>query len=418
MKTEITGNNETHGWVFYDGDCALCVKSAGRARRWLERHGFRLLPLQTPGTEDRLGVGMETLLRRMHLLAADGRIYSGADAFIEIARHVRWARWTTVVAKTPAVLGLLRRLYDWIANHRNCAAGRCAFRNGAGLIGWLPLLVVPLILVSLRTHLADWVFMWIMAMGLYAGCKWLTFHKATRSGCRFTTGLAIGYLLCWVGMDPTAFARRNSLVTRPRVSEWLAALLAMGIGAALIWKGVRHVCTWHEDSAGWVGMIGIVLLLHFGLFRCLALAWMQAGVAVAPLMRAPLLATSLGNFWGVRWNTGFHTLAHDLVFRPLRTVVGAASAAMAVFLVSGLIHELVITLPARGGYGLPTGYFLVQGFGLAFERSSFGKALGLARGMRGRVFALVVVVAPAYWLFPPVFVRNIIQPMLRAIGAT
>lgn len=112
--------------MFYDGDCELCVKSAGRVRRRLERHGFRLLPLQTPGTVDRLGVGMGTLLGRMHLLAADGRIYFGADAFIEIARHFRWARWATVVAKTPAVLRLLRRFYDWIADHRTCTGGRCA----------------------------------------------------------------------------------------------------------------------------------------------------------------------------------------------------------------------------------------------------------------------------------------------------
>ena len=91
---------------------------------------------------------------------------------------------------------------------------------------------------------------------------------------------------------------------------------------------------------------------------------------------------------------------------------------MAVFLVSGLIHELVITLPARGGYGLPTAYFLLQGLGLVLERSPLGRKLALGAGIRGRAFALMVATAPAFWLFPPVFVRNVILPMLHAIGAT
>ena len=81
---------------------------------------------------------------------------------------------------------------------------------------------------------------------------------------------------------------------------------------------------------------------------------------------------------------------------------------------------MVITIPARGGYGLPTAYFLLQGLGLLLERSVAGVRLGLGvgTGIRGRLYAIALVVGPAYWLFPPVFVRNVILPMLHAIGAT
>lgn len=125
MNTEITVNNETRGWIFYDAGCSLCARSAAGVNRLLERRGFHLLPLQTPGTAERLGITAEELLARMHLLTADGRRFAGADAFVEVARHVRWARPLVAATRLPAVLPLLRRCYDWIAANRYCFGGTC-----------------------------------------------------------------------------------------------------------------------------------------------------------------------------------------------------------------------------------------------------------------------------------------------------
>src|SRR5439155_26521099 len=111
-----------------------------------------------------------------------------------------------------------------------------------------------------------------------------------------------------------------------------------------------------------------------------------------------------------------NTLAHDLAFRPLARRWGVTGATIAVFLISGLVHESVISLPARGGYGLPTAYFAVQAFGVLMERSSWGHRLGLGRGFRGWLFVVLCAGAPAFWLFHPIFIRNIILPMLHAIG--
>lgn len=120
MNTEITVINEIRGRVFYDAGCSWCTRSAARLNRLLERRGFHLLPLQTPGTSDRLGVTTDVLYARMHLLMADGRRFAGADALVEIARHVRWAWPLVAVTHLPAVLPLLRRCYDWIAANRYC----------------------------------------------------------------------------------------------------------------------------------------------------------------------------------------------------------------------------------------------------------------------------------------------------------
>jgi alginate O-acetyltransferase complex protein AlgI len=91
---------------------------------------------------------------------------------------------------------------------------------------------------------------------------------------------------------------------------------------------------------------------------------------------------------------------------------------MGVFAISGVIHELAISFPARGGYGLPFGYFILQGVGVLIERSPVGRALGLAQGWRGWLFMFIFTAAPAYWLFHPTFVHNVILPMLQFIGAT
>jgi hypothetical protein len=164
-------------------------------------------------------------------------------------------------------------------------------------------------------------------------------------------------------------------------------------------------------------MLGLILLLHFGTFQIVALLWQSVGVNAKAIMSAPLRSTSLGEFWGKRWNLGFRQLSHELIFRSLHRRLGADAAGFLVFAVSGLIHDFVISLPARGGYGLPTLYFLLQGTGMTIEHSRFGKRLGLGQGMRGWCFMMVFLAAPVFWLFHPWFVLRVILPFMRAIHA-
>jgi alginate O-acetyltransferase complex protein AlgI len=198
----------------------------------------------------------------------------------------------------------------------------------------------------------------------------------------------------------------------------MVAALNTLIGAALIWGVARTAVPADPLLAGWLGMVGVILVLHFGTFHLLSLGWRTIGVNARPIMQNPLRSTSLAEFWGRRWNTAFHELAARFTFLPLRPIVGRGGATLLVFLLSGSIHELVISVPARGGYGLPTAYFLLQGLGVACERTRLGRTVGLGRGCRGWLFTVVVAAAPAFWLFPPAFVRNVILPMLAFIGAT
>jgi alginate O-acetyltransferase complex protein AlgI len=164
-------------------------------------------------------------------------------------------------------------------------------------------------------------------------------------------------------------------------------------------------------------MLGLVLLLHFGLFHLLSAGWRALRVDAPPIMNAPLRSTTVGEFWGQRWNAAFNDLALRLVFRPTVRRLGIAGATLLAFLVSGLIHELVISLPAGAGFGFPSGYFLLQGLGVLTERSAAGRRLGLRGGVRGWIFTMIVVAGPAFWLFHPPFVSKVILPFMQAIGA-
>jgi hypothetical protein len=288
--------------------------------------------------------------------------------------------------------------------------------RGSSWNGWLPISVLPLMAVACRNLLPPWVFMWILSFTIFISLKWLTWWRA-RSRSAHSAGRSAAYLLGWPGMDAEAFLYTTQRVPPPAPPTWLWATSETILGATLLWVVARSVPPGEPLLRGWVGMLGLILLLHFGTFKIIALLWQSVGVNAKAIMSAPLRSTSLGEFWGKRWNLGFRQLSHELIFRPLHQRLGADAAGFLVFAVSGLIHDLVISLPARGGYGLPTLYFVLQGTGMTIEHSRFGKRLGLGRGVVGWCFMMVFLAAPVFWLFHPRFVLGVILPFMRAIHA-
>ena len=284
-------------------------------------------------------------------------------------------------------------------------------------LGWIPLPVLPAVACCFRSRLEPWQFMWILSIAIFFGCKWETWLRARGDGVRAGTARSLAYLLLWPGMDAAAFLHATRPATAPSAKDWLTATTKTLCGVALVWIVVRRIPPEHPLLAGWVGMLGLILVLHFGTFHLIALAWQAAGVNARPIMQAPASATSLSEFWGKRWNLGFRQLTHGIVFEPLRKRAGTALALLAAFVASGVIHDFVISFPARGGYGLPTGYFLLQGIGVLFERSGLGRRLGIQSGFRGWLFVLACAGLPAFWLFHPPFIRNVMLPFFAFIGA-
>jgi D-alanyl-lipoteichoic acid acyltransferase DltB (MBOAT superfamily) len=101
-----------------------------------------------------------------------------------------------------------------------------------------------------------------------------------------------------------------------RSAEWRAATGMLMFGVALLFGAARMIPQQHAYVVGWIGMIGIVLILHFGMFHLLSCTWRSLGVQARPLMNRPLASTSLGEFWGRRWNIAFRDLTYRFQFRP------------------------------------------------------------------------------------------------------
>ena len=283
-------------------------------------------------------------------------------------------------------------------------------------IGWLPLILLPLLTFTLRARLVPWVFMWLLAVAIFAGCKWLTWWQTRLAGhVAGNWKRDAAYLFFWPGMDTREFFH-TAAERQSAQREWFEGIAKTLGGIALIWLGAQAIPLRHPLLGGWIGMLGLVLFLHFGTFHLIALAWRRAGVDVKPIMQKPLKSHSLSELWGKRWNLGFRALSHTWVFQPLSKRFGPVIATLGAFLASGLLHDLVVSVPARAGYGLPTAYFLVQGLGALAERSQTGQQFGLGRGARGWLWTALVAIGPLYGLFHPWFVMRVIVPFLRAVA--
>ena len=286
------------------------------------------------------------------------------------------------------------------------------------LFGFGPLVVLPaIVLRGVPATWPKWALMWSLAFAIFAACKWLTWYRSGPTKAPWW--LHLGYLVVWPGLDAGAFLNpQPGKVKWPHSGEWLSAGLKLLAGVILFWVIARMVPEDQGIIRGWIGMIGMILMLHFGSFHLLSCAWRAAGIQARPLMNKPFWSDSLSEFWGKRWNTAFRDITHRFLFQPLTRHMSPQWAVAIGFALSGLIHDLVISVPSGGGYGGPTVFFIVQAAGLLVERSSTGQSLGLARGWRGGLFTKLALILPAYGLFHPPFIRSIILPFMHALGAT
>src|SRR5262245_31573591 len=105
----------------------------------------------------------------------------------------------------------------------------------------------------------SWVMMWLIGLVIFFSAKALTNHAVPSPA-----GLVrLGYWFAWPGLDAERFLRNPARVPRPALSEWCFAVSKTLLGAMLFWFGGLAVADKHGLTRGWLGMIGVVFVLHF-----------------------------------------------------------------------------------------------------------------------------------------------------------
>lgn len=269
-------------------------------------------------------------------------------------------------------------------------------------IGWTALLAGTAAVERLTTDAPPLVRMLaLIAFALLAMKGIVVIEETARGMPPLPVGRSIAFAFAWLGMRPRVFASRAERAL-PGARDLLrrgATCLLLGAVLVLIARVERR----ERAAATAILLVGLSLVLHFGVCNLLAGFWRSRGFDCGAVFRAPLRSESLGEFWSRRWNLGFSEMTAIAVFRPLVGRIGRGPAVLAGFGLSGLLHELAISLPVRAGFGLPFLYFLVQGvLVLAEERTS----------RFGRVWTLASVVLPLPLLFHRPFLEGVIQPLV------
>jgi predicted DCC family thiol-disulfide oxidoreductase YuxK len=103
--------------LLYDDDCGFCRWSADRIRRWDSRGALAIASIQSATGQEMLrSIPHEMRLDSMHVVTADGRVWSGGEAVRVLLDLLPGGPIPALAAGTfPESTD---RLYRWVARNR------------------------------------------------------------------------------------------------------------------------------------------------------------------------------------------------------------------------------------------------------------------------------------------------------------
>ena len=123
--------------VYYNRACPVCRREISHYRNLVEAGKLPVRFLDIKDHSHALaayGLDADHLRRRLHLMNGDGKVFTGADAFVRLWAALPRYRWLAAVAQWPGIASLAQRIYEhllvpwlWARNRRNPAGayGRC-----------------------------------------------------------------------------------------------------------------------------------------------------------------------------------------------------------------------------------------------------------------------------------------------------
>ncbi len=300
----------------------------------------------------------------------------------------------------------------------NVVAGYRVYVKKYTWLAWLLLVATAVGVERLCQNESPLFRMLAIIVPLFVSMKIVTAaagHSRTEKPVTFMQWVA--FAICWAGMRVQIF---HTLGQKPLPEA--RAMLLFGLGR--LWAGAAVLALAHgvaalplspQVSFGIVSallLVGISLLLHFGLLAISAGCWQFLGVRTYFLFNAPLRSATLTEFWSKRWNVAFSEMTAVAVYRPLKKRLGSKVGMVGAFLFSGLLHEMAISLPVWKGFGWPLAYFALHGLVIVFEEAlAVRKILFLRTGITGRMWVYFWVLAPLPMLFHTPFLKEVVWPL-------
>ena len=103
--------------TLYNGACPVCGPEVRRYQRLDARHGGDLGwrdIAQDPAVLQDLGLDLEDVKERLHVVDGEGRIHIGVDAFAVLWAELPGHRWLAATIKAPVIRPVARFVYDRI----------------------------------------------------------------------------------------------------------------------------------------------------------------------------------------------------------------------------------------------------------------------------------------------------------------
>ena len=104
--------------VLYDGACPLCRREIGLYRGLQANAPVCFADVNDIGLPLPPGTSREQLLARFHVRTGDGRLFSGAQAFLALWAVLPGWRWLAWVGRLPGAAWVMERSYVYFLRWR------------------------------------------------------------------------------------------------------------------------------------------------------------------------------------------------------------------------------------------------------------------------------------------------------------
>jgi len=132
---------------------------------------------------------------------------------------------------------------------------------------WAWILVLPLFGLYGLMPIEPVMQMALIAISIFLLVKGQTLLAFRASSTSVQIKNSFAWFFAWPGLNAEQFYTPRPHLSSPRLRDWALASTKTAIGLTLFFVLGPQLVAWNEMAAGWVAMVGIVFILHFGLFQ-------------------------------------------------------------------------------------------------------------------------------------------------------